>query len=79
MLQLGSVMPAQFNDENSSAEGQFAVNVLNDLSRRTGALVIACDHFGKMIDTGTTWDVRQGSVSRCGYCLSRRNAGRKPK
>ena len=44
---------AQFKDENSSAEGQFAMNVLNDLSGRTGALVIACDHFGKMIDTGT--------------------------
>jgi hypothetical protein len=44
---------AGFKDENASAEGQFAMNVLNDLSRRTGALVIACDHFGKMVETGT--------------------------
>jgi RecA-family ATPase len=44
---------AGFKDENASSEGQFAMNVLNDLSRRTGALVLACDHFGKAIETGT--------------------------
>jgi hypothetical protein len=44
---------AGFKDENASAEGQLAMNVLNELSRRTGALVIACDHFGKMVETGT--------------------------
>jgi bifunctional DNA primase/polymerase-like protein/AAA domain-containing protein/primase-like protein len=44
---------AGFTDENSSAEGQKAMNVLNELSRYTGALVLACDHFGKLADTGT--------------------------
>jgi hypothetical protein len=44
---------AGFKDENSSAEGQVAMNVLNELSRRTGALALACDHFGKMVETGT--------------------------
>jgi hypothetical protein len=44
---------AGFKDENASSEGQLAMNVLNELSKRTGALVLACDHFGKMVDTGT--------------------------
>jgi AAA domain len=44
---------AGFKDENASSEGQLAMNVLNDLSKRTGALVMACDHFGKAIETGT--------------------------
>jgi hypothetical protein len=44
---------AGFRDENASAEGQFAMNLLNELSNRTGALVLACDHFGKAVETGT--------------------------
>jgi RecA-family ATPase len=44
---------AGFKDENSSSEGQQAMNVLNQLSNRTGALVLACDHFGKAVETGT--------------------------
>jgi hypothetical protein len=44
---------AGFTDENSSAEGQAAMNVLNNISKRTGALVLACDHFGKAVETGT--------------------------
>jgi hypothetical protein len=44
---------ANFKDENASSEGQQAMNVLSELSRRTGALVLACDHFGKAADTGT--------------------------
>src|SRR5262249_53940325 len=44
---------AGFNDENSSSEVQTAMNVLNELSKRTGALVLACDHFGKAVETGT--------------------------
>jgi AAA domain len=44
---------AGFKDENSSPEGQLAMNVLNELSKRTGAFAIACDHFGKMVETGT--------------------------
>src|SRR5262249_15028064 len=44
---------AGFTDENSSAEGQAAMNVLNNLSKRSRALVLACDHFGKAVETGT--------------------------
>jgi AAA domain len=44
---------AGFKDENSSAEGQVVMNILNELSRRTGAFAMACDHFGKVIETGT--------------------------
>jgi len=44
---------AGFKDENSSSEGQIVMNVLNELSKRTGAFVLACDHFGKAVETGT--------------------------
>jgi hypothetical protein len=44
---------AGFADENSSSEGQLAMNVLTELSRRTGAFCMACDHFGKAVETGT--------------------------
>jgi hypothetical protein len=44
---------AGFQDENDNAEAQRAMNVLHNLSRRTGALVLAIDHFGKEAATGT--------------------------
>jgi hypothetical protein len=44
---------AGFTDENSSSEGQRTMNALAELSRRTGAFVMACDHFGKTVETGT--------------------------
>jgi AAA domain/Primase C terminal 2 (PriCT-2) len=44
---------AGFKDENASSEAQFVMNVLSELSRRTGALILACDHFGKAVETGT--------------------------
>jgi hypothetical protein len=44
---------ANFKDANDAAEGQFIMNRLNELSRRTGAFVIAVDHFGKAVETGT--------------------------
>jgi hypothetical protein len=42
-----------FKDANDAAEGQRVMNRLADLSRRTGAFVLAVDHFGKMVETGT--------------------------
>jgi AAA domain len=42
-----------FKDGNDSAEGQFVMNRLNQLSRVTGAFVLAVDHFGKVAETGT--------------------------
>ena len=44
---------ANFADANDAAEGQRIMNRLNDLSRRTGAFVMAVDHFGKVAETGT--------------------------
>lgn len=44
---------ANFKDGNDAAEGQFIMNRLNDLSRKTGAFVLAVDHFGKAVETGT--------------------------
>lgn len=44
---------AGFTDENASAETITLMKRLNELSRRTGALVLGVDHFGKMVETGT--------------------------
>lgn len=44
---------ADFEDGNSAAEGQLIMNRLNALSRQTGAFVLAVDHFGKVVETGT--------------------------
>ena len=44
---------ANFKDGNDAAEGQFIMNRLNELSRRTGAFSLAVDHFGKAVETGT--------------------------
>jgi hypothetical protein len=44
---------AGLTDENAAAEIQTLMNRLNELSRRTGALVLGVDHFGKMTETGT--------------------------
>jgi hypothetical protein len=44
---------ANFKDQNDSAEGQFVMNRLGELSRDTGAFVLAVDHFGKAVETGT--------------------------
>jgi hypothetical protein len=44
---------AEFADANDAAEGQRIMNRLNTFSRRTGAFVLAVDHFGKDASTGT--------------------------
>jgi hypothetical protein len=44
---------ADFSDANDAAEGQRIMNRLNALSRRTGAFVLAVDHFGKSVEGGT--------------------------
>lgn len=44
---------AGFDDENSAAETQRAMNALEALSGATGAFVLGVDHFGKAADTGT--------------------------
>jgi hypothetical protein len=42
-----------FKDANDAAEGQVIMNRLGELSRQTGAFVLAVDHFGKAVETGT--------------------------
>lgn len=44
---------ADFADANDAAEGQRVMNRLNALGRFTGAVVLAVDHFGKAVETGT--------------------------
>ena len=44
---------ADFADANDAAEGQRVMNRLNVLSRRSGSVVLAVDHFGKAVETGT--------------------------
>ena len=55
---------ANFKDGNDAAEGQFVMNRLQELSRRTGALTLAVDHFGKAVETGHARDLCQGSRCR---------------
>jgi hypothetical protein len=42
-----------FKDGNDAAEGQRVMNRLVELSRQTGAFVLAVDHFGKAAEAGT--------------------------
>jgi hypothetical protein len=44
---------AGFQDENDSANAQSVMNVLHQLTRATGALVLVLDHFGKRDKGGT--------------------------
>jgi hypothetical protein len=43
---------AGFSDENSASETQRVMNLLQALSRATGALVLPIDHYGKVDETG---------------------------
>ncbi len=40
-------------DENDAAIGAMIMNLFTELSRRSGALVLGVDHFGKAVETGT--------------------------
>ena len=44
---------AAFKDANDQAEAQRVMDVLNGLAKAVGALVMAVDHFGKDVTTGT--------------------------
>jgi hypothetical protein len=43
---------AGFTDENSASETQKVMTTLRELSRATGVLVLAIDHYGKQTETG---------------------------
>ena len=51
---------AGFTDENSASETQKVMTTLHELSRATGALVLAIDHYGKQTETG----IRHPSTGR---------------
>jgi AAA domain len=69
---------AGFKDENSSSEGQTVMNVLGGLSRRTGAFVLACDHFGKAVETGTRGtSAKEAAADVVIACLGAGRAGDK--
>jgi hypothetical protein len=66
---------AGFKDENASAEVQQAMNVLNVLSKGTGALVLACDHFGKAVETGTRGSsAKEAAADVVIACLGEKNS-----
>jgi hypothetical protein len=69
---------AGFTDENSSSESQLAMNVCSELSRRAGAFVMACDHFGKAVETGTRGSsAKEGAADVVIACLGEKSlAGR---
>jgi hypothetical protein len=48
---------AGWEDENDAAQAQIVLNHLADVSKATGAFVLAADHFGKNISAGTRGSV----------------------
>ena len=65
---------AKPGDENDATLGQLVMRRMGELARRTGALVLGVDHFGKAVETGTrgraprkaapTWCWRYSATSR---------------
>jgi hypothetical protein len=54
LVVIDTLMPAAgFKDANDSAEAQRVMSVLNEVARSAEALVVAVDHFGKDVTTGT--------------------------
>lgn len=65
---------ARFKDENAAAEVQQAMDILNAVSRATGALVLAVDHFGKAAETGTRGSsAKEASADAVIACLGDRS------
>ncbi len=54
---------AGFEDENSASETQKVMGVLKCLSRSTGALVVAIDHYGKTVETGPRGSTAKGAAA----------------
>jgi hypothetical protein len=59
---IGAAGYAQTGDDNDAATSQKVMSALSGLSRRTGALVLGLDHFGKVVETGT-----RGSSNKEGH------------
>jgi hypothetical protein len=53
-LRLSSLMPAAgFKDANDASENQRVMDVLTNVAMEAETLVLAVDHFGKDVTTGT--------------------------
>jgi hypothetical protein len=67
---------ADFEDANAAAEGQRIMNRLAELGRRTGAFVLAVDHFGKDVATGTRGTTaKEGAADVVLALLAERSVG----
>jgi hypothetical protein len=65
---------AGFDDENSNAESQRAMNVLTALSRQFRCAVLVVDHFGKTAETGTRGgSAKEGSADAVLAILAERD------
>lgn len=68
------IAAANFENENDAGQGQRVMNVLHELSRATGALVVAVDHYGKDQETGTRGtSAKEGSADTILSLLGKRD------
>jgi AAA domain len=72
---IDTLMPAAgFKDANDAAEAQRVMNLLNDIARKAEALVVAVDHFGKDVTTGTrNSSAKEGAVDAVLALLAERD------
>jgi hypothetical protein len=64
---------ANFKDANDAAEAQKVMNMLNDISKETKALVLPVDHFGKDADAGTRGSsAKEAAADAVIACLNKR-------
>jgi hypothetical protein len=69
------IAAADFENENDAGQGQRVMNALHGLSRATGALVVAVDHYGKELDTGTRGtSAKEGSADAVLSLLGKRDS-----
>ena len=54
---------AGFDDENNASEAQRVFEVLKSLSRSTGTLIVAIDHYGKTVETGPRGSTAKGAAA----------------
>jgi hypothetical protein len=65
---------ANWRDANDAAETQGVMNTLAGLSRATGALVVAVDHFGKQAETGVRGSsAKEGAADAVLACIGEKD------
>ena len=65
---------ACFSDENSAADVQPIMNILQDLARNTGTLVLAIDHVGKSKNAGTRGSTAKEASADAILALSKQDS-----